>query len=283
MKNIFKFIIILFAVVSLGSLLSCDLFGNFRYGSNHISNLETEGLDSSESKVETEQKDSSDTEFIENQDNLIFQNVNYIAFGDSITFGLTPKVGSKLKNPYPELVAETLNFKSVANEGFCGGTICRNNLNYVCVTEMVLSSTKKADIISVMLGVNDYANNLPLGDINDKSVETVYGGLNLIAEHLITTQEDAFIFFMTPYKYKPDSGYCTDINEAGYTLEDVAIAVKQVAAKYDIAVLDMYNEGQFELEMYNANSDGIHPSQEFIREYTAPQIAEFIRQNYRGK
>ena len=58
---------------------------------------------------------------------------------------------------------------------------------------------------------------------------------------------------------------------------------KEWSETYNIPVLDMYNNGKYELEMYYPSSDGIHPSQEFIKNYTAPQIAEFIRQNYRGK
>ena len=61
---------------------------------------------------------------------------------------------------------------------------------------------------------------------------------------------------------------------------DVATVVQEVASRYEIPVLDMYNNGKYELEMYDGNSDGVHPSQEFIREYTAPQIVQFIEENY---
>ena len=214
-------------------------------------------------------------------DDSSFEGLTYLAYGDSITFGLTPISGATMLDPYPQLVSGMLGFNSVYNEGYCGGTLAGNNIGYVCVSDRIISDSKDADIISVMLGVNDYANSLPLGSIDDKTNDTVYGGLNLIADFLTSSYENAFIFFMTPYKFKPSTGLCTHKNMAGYTLEDVANAVKQVAADYNIPVLDMYNKGHFEIEMYNSNSDGVHPSQEFIREYTAPQIAEFIRQNYK--
>jgi lysophospholipase L1-like esterase len=78
---------------------------------------------------------------------------------------------------------------------------------------------------------------------------------------------------MTPYQ--------TTIRKSNqYSLSDVAKAVKKVAALYDIPVLDMYSLGNYALEMNQDDSDGVHPSQEFIAEYTAPQIAEFLRRNY---
>ena len=208
--------------------------------------------------------------------------LNYAAFGDSITFGAdwsknSANDGSQMSNPYPQLVGDNLGLASVQNFGVGSSTYCSNDYpNLTCSTDIILAYMGDADIISVMLGVNDWGYSLPLGSISDSDTSTVYGSLNLIATHLTTNHKDAFVFFMTPYK--------TALTiDTAYPLSDLANAVKEVAAMYDIPVLDMYSVGRFELEMYDANSDGVHPSQEFFEEYTAPQIAEFIRQNYRGK
>lgn len=213
-----------------------------------------------------------------------FSKMSYVAFGDSITYGADYSLSySQMADPYPELVSDALGLASFTNKAVSGATFCTNTLNRVCMTDRVLSYTDKADIISVMLGVNDFATSLPLGKFGDTTSATIYGSLYLMAEHLTTTQEDAFIFFMTPYKCKVGTKTYKDKNDAGYVLCDVVTAIKTVASEYNIPVLDMFNEGQYELEMYNHGSDGIHPSQEFIREYTAPQIEVFIRQNYKKK
>lgn len=86
---------------------------------------------------------------------------------------------------------------------------------------------------------------------------------------------------MTPYREYWRGVHCLSQNSQGYNLEDVANAVKQVANKYSIPVLDLFNEGQFESEMNANGSDGLHPSREFITNYTAPQIARFIKDNYK--
>lgn len=213
-----------------------------------------------------------------------FSEMTFVAFGDSITFGADRLLGyAAMDFPYPALVAESLGFAAYSNLGVNGATFCSNKLDRLCMTDSILAYTQKADIISIMLGVNDFIASLPLGDEGDKTTATIYGSLNLIAEHLTTVHKDSFVFFMTPYKCIDGSLSYEDKNKSGYTLEDVVIAIQTVALKYNIPVLDMFHDGQFELEMYHDASDGLHPSQEFIREYTAPQIVEFIRQNYTGK
>ncbi len=244
-----------------------------------------ENPDSIPSEDENPPVDDTPTEDITPTPEVIdFSKMSYVAFGDSITFGADYTLNySQMAEPYPELVSQALGLSSYTNKAVSGATFCTNTLNRVCMTDRVLAHTEKANIISVMLGVNDYSASLPLGKMGDTTSATVYGSLYLIAEHLTTTQEDAFIFFMTPYKCKIGTKTYKDKNNAGYVLEDVANAIKEVGAKYNIPVLDLFNEGQYELEMYNYGSDGIHPSQEFIKEYTAPQIEAFIRQNYSNK
>ena len=291
MKHLFKYIIVALAIVLLISLVLSFNPLNFFKGvfQDSITESESNSTISDSSNIpesdSIENVDSSEeSESVDAPNNEMFEGLTYVAFGDSITYGADyTRNYSQMDFPYPTLVAESLELSSVSNKAISGATLCTNDMNLVCMTNNILAYTEQADIISVMLGVNDYNRSLPLGDIDDKTKDTVYGSLNLIAEHLTTTQEDAFIFFMTPYKCKVGSRTYKDKNDAGYVLEDVSNAVKEVANKYNIPVLDMFNEGQYELEMYNYGSDAIHPSQEFIREYTAPQIAEFIRQNYRGK
>lgn len=211
-------------------------------------------------------------------EDIDFSDKTYLSYGDSITYGANPfKYYSQIENPYPKLVSDLLGFKTYYNPAISGATLCTNNKNLYCMTDVILSTTVQYDIVSVLLGFNDYNNNLPLGSIDDNNGSTIYGSLNLIAKHFELYYENSFIFFMTPYK----SRTWDKVNNVGYNLGDVSQAVKNVAQKYDIPVLDMFNLGSFEVEMFNANSDGVHPSQDFFENYTAPQIAQFIKDNYK--
>lgn len=213
--------------------------------------------------------------------NVDFSNLTYIAYGDSITCGADYTRGyAAMDDPYPELVSNILGLKSHSNLAISGSTLCSNNLNLVCMTDRIVANTTTANIVSVLMGVNDFNRSLPLGNIEDTTNSTVYGSLYLIAEHFKAHYSNSFVFFMTPFKQFYGGKGSYTLNSQNYTLFDVATAIKEVANKYNFPVLDLFEYGQYELEMYNANSDGLHPSQDFFRTYTAPQIAQFIKDNY---
>ena len=204
-----------------------------------------------------------------------FAELTYVTFGDSITYGVDGVDWGLMEDPYPELVSRALGFKTFNNLAVSGATYCENNLNRTNMTKRILSFTGEADIISLMLGVNDCYVGLPLGTPESRDNTTIYGSLFLISEYLTSNYEDAFIFYMTPFPAK--RGYTA--NSAGYLLEDVADAIKYVAALYDIPVLDMYLYSEYEKVGIHLG-DGLHPSQSFMREYAAPKIEEFIKEHY---
>lgn len=276
MKSFIKyFFIFLLILLPLSSV--CVLFRD----TVNFQEVSTSELKDTESEFDSAESETAKP----SGDIVVFPKSTYITFGDSITYGADfTRQYSQMDYPYPTLVSNTLSLKSFNNYAISGSTIATDVDDLPSIYHQCLNASADADIVSVLGGVNDYNRSVELGTISDNSKTTFYGSLNSIVSLLLEKYPDAFIFLMTPYKedcYHQFS--CTESNSAGYNLEDYANAVKDVAELYNIPVLDMYNEGQYELEMYNPNSDGIHPSQEFIREYTAPQIAEFIRQNYRGK
>jgi len=206
-----------------------------------------------------------------------FSMLTYVAFGDSITYGIdgnyrTGDANYRMTNPYPKLVGQTLGIGTVNNLGISGASFCPHTQR-ANMTQRILGFTGEADIISLLLGVNDFTSKHTLGDTTSRDNKTIYGSLYLISEYLTTRYPDAFIFYMTPFQYKnPDNGT--------YTLEDVATAVKTVAAEYGIPVLDLYTYGMYENEMNVSPNDGVHPTQMHHINYTAPLICDFIRKHY---
>ncbi len=236
-KNLFIFIF-----VFLFLLVGCSLV-NF----DNIAN---------EDKTSTENNPSI------NED-VDFSKLTYCAYGDSIT-----QMG------YPKIIGTNLNLFHVDNKGIGGTKLCKSANN---ITDRVLSNFHNYDIISLMGGTNDYGSNFPLGTIDDKTSETIYGSLNIIAEHLTTNYPDSFIFFMTPLK-RVD---WEKENTSGYNLEAIANAVKDVCNKYDIACLDTFLLSDFNYESEEHTSDGLHPNTYFRDNHLAPQISNFIKNNYK--
>ena len=205
------------------------------------------------------------------------RDLTYVAFGDSITYGIDGhyRMGDpayRMPKPYPTLVEETLGLRSVRNMAVSGASFCPHP-DRANMTSSILGFGGEADIISLLLGVNDFSSALPLGEPTDRDNTTIYGCLHLISEHFTSLYPDAFVFYMTPFQY-------TKTHNGVYALEDVATAVKTVAAEYGIPVLDLYTCGGFEKEMAVSPSDGLHPSQQHHIDYTAPLIAEFIAKHY---
>ena len=210
-----------------------------------------------------------------------FSELTFVAFGDSITYGADLKIGGRVENPYPTVVSELLGLKAYENKGVSGATYTTNNLGLTCMSNIITSYTSNADIIGVLGGVNDYNRSLPLGDFDDNNTSTVYGSLHVTMKYLKDNYSDSFIFYMTPYKEHFSGILWSDTNSSGYTLEDVSNAIKEVASVYEIPVLDLFETGNFESIMDNSDCDGIHPNQEFITNTMAPQIANFIKDNYK--
>ena len=203
-----------------------------------------------------------------------FTEMTYIAFGDSITWGEDGETHEQMKKPYPILVAEALKLKNVENYGKRGATVTFVTTNKV-VMELVQEAPSKANIVSVMIGVNDFAGSQQLGELGDTSYGTIYGSLNNLVTQLKEKYKNAYIFFMTPLKqYKSP-----ETNSAGYQLSDVANAVKAVCTSRQIPVLDLYELGEYSLQT-DPKSDGLHPTQSFIASYIAPKITQFIQENY---
>lgn len=196
--------------------------------------------------------------------------------GDSITYGndgFSPK-NEKVGFPYPVLVEQELNLRLSYNYGLGGSTVAEGENSFFAMSTRYVYM-QKGDVVSVLGGVNDFGRNIPLGKISDTSKETFYGALNALAEGLKNSYPDALIFFITPYKC---SGI-PSVNKNGNTLKEFAEAVKQICELHNLPCLDFYETGGFENEMNKPESDRIHPSQSFYKNNTAPQIAEFIREN----
>ena len=215
------------------------------------------------------------------EEKIDFSNYTYMVFGDSITYGAEYSNGyNQMKIPYDVGVKNILNLKSTINKGISGATYTSNNYGLVSMSDVIISTSEKADIISVMGGVNDFNRNLPLGDSDDRDITTIYGALHTTMGFLKENYPNAYIFYITPYKEDYSGMLWSRDNNQGYNLEDVSNAIKEVASIYQIDVLDLFTFGGFETVMNNPDCDGIHPNQDFILEKTAPQIAAFIENNF---
>ena len=277
--KILKIVLCLFLCLSIIGLLSVLFRGN---DNDSLPPEETTSYDQTDCESNTE----GETKFPEYTfDDQMFANSKFLVFGDSIAAGSGLE---SRKHSFPNRAGTLLNVEYVSNNAVGGSTLALdpNNEKRRCIANDVVDFASKSsvayDIIIIAGGVNDKSNNLPIGDIDDFTTETVYGSLNIIVQTVQDKWPDAFFFLATPLKCRSYN----NVNNAGYVLSDVADAIKAIGEKYDVPVLDLYSTSGFETAsngMNHPDCDGCHPLQGFIDEYLAPQVASFISENYKDQ
>ena len=199
--------------------------------------------------------------------------LNMSCLGDSLT------MGQGIETPYSTFIEEELGLKEVYNYGIGWSTIA-NSGTCTCHPQNFAGghnpfvyrymAMNQAEIIAVCGGANDHGVNVPLGTIDDVKGNTFYGALNNLITGLQESNPGAYIFFMTPFNYDT-------VNDNGIHIYEYAEAIKKVCEKHEIDCFDCYAE--IPINVGTDTIDGVHPTQEFVQNTWAPQIAQFIRDN----
>lgn len=125
----------------------------------------------------------------------------------------------------------------------------------------------KVNYASIFFGTNDYSLSLPIGTDGDIEGTTFKGALNKIIKNISESQPHVKLVFITPMyrdRFKtPGDGNNSDqyTNEAGVKLQDYVDAIKTIAIKHHIPVIDLMNDSG--INKYNQSyylSDGLHPN-----------------------
>ena len=196
-----------------------------------------------------------------------FNGKKAVFLGDSITAGYSLPSTAK---PFPAIVSSDLDMTFV-NYGIGGSEIAQNPLgdntyNPMCIRYANMDND--ADLIVVAGGTNDWAHDhTPLGTMGDTSVDTFYGAMDTLCKGLLATYVGKTIVFMTPIKRwsnKTAGQEYYSANSQGFTLGDIADAIKEVCAFYGIPVIDMFTECSINPlidDIYtNLIPDGSHPN-----------------------
>lgn len=211
------------------------------------------------------------------EETVDFTTLSMACLGDSIT----NQWATSYESNYPYFLKNELGLKECYNYGRAGApvAVCEKWSTYESISLYYQRIKENVDIISVMGGVNDMGFNIPIGTISDNTYDTFYGALNYMYSGMKRMFPDAWIFFMSNYKtYHGETK-----NKLGFTREDYANAVVEFCRVNNIPCLDMFHLGAITYE--NAKNetittDGVHPTVSFYETSTAPQIAQFIRENY---
>ena len=222
--------------------------------------------------------DNASGDNIQIEQEIDWSNVTISCLGDSITYGQT------IGKAYPSVLQDILGTKTCLNYGI-GWSTCAvvndctchsgvtNAHNAMCARYSQIA--KSSDIIAVMCGVNDQGL-APLGNIEDTGSNTFYGSMNILCSGLKSKYSNSYIFFMTSFAYDN----CNDLGAMGVVRKEYYhTAVKQVCEKYDIDVFDTF--AKIDFSTTRDTTDNVHPNQNFVTNVWTPQIAQFIKDNYK--
>lgn len=158
--------------------------------------------------------------------NFSFEGKTASFYGDSLT-----ERNSHYTKGYHSWLQELLGLSTFNNYGHSGHTTqdCYSNVNGI---------TDTADIIFVMIGVNDATRNVPLGQWGDKTLGTTYGNYYMLFSLLKNKYPTKPIIIITPHiqtKY-PTSGKTAAEKEQW--MYDIGEACRKTAVRFSLPLFD---------------------------------------------
>ncbi len=224
------------------------------------------------SYAETEQVNEKD-KYIISSNSINFSDMKIACLGDSITSGSNmDNLDNYQQYSYPSVLKNILNAKEVYNLGIGGSSYGRYwDKAFV---DRYKEIPQDVNIILVMGGTNDgfAASQKEMGSFAEKKPRTFYGDM-------------AKIVFATPL---PNVLHDYLRNQRDYLLPQSAFAqaIKELAAQYDIDVIDLYNSNV--LDTHDAQiissymPDGVHGNPAGYRvlaEHMASQLIQIMEKD----
>lgn len=210
----------------------------------------------------------------------------FLFLGDSLTEGV--RGTSSQEKRYVDVFARLTGAK-VQAYGVGGTRIAyqRKPTTYKPRHDLYFASRVKdmqeeADYVVVFGGSNDLAGgDAPLGEFGDSTLETFYGALHDLFTRLKEKYPTATILAVTPL-HRPEED--EPFNSVGCArpggMEAYANAIKQVAAAFDIVVVDAYRDWNINPKIAEQreayfSADNIHPNDNG-HQYIAERLLEFM-------
>lgn len=144
------------------------------------------------------------------------------------------------------------------------------------------------DIISLHVGVNDFANgSIPLGTINSTVGDGSYAGqLMYFIQTALSNNPSIKMYIITPPEANGAGvAYHGTNSPAGWTLNELSQLIGQICAKYSVQCIDLYALSNLNLQTIpTLLGDGLHPSYPVGTTYMGNIVAQsFLTNSQKGK
>ena len=213
-------------------------------------------------------------------DEAAYEGMTIACIGDSITYGVG---ATKDQTDYVKLLADQLGMDYI-RLGASGTTLCTDGSRTCNIGKLTESNLSGADVVTIAMGINDFCaageGYYELGDINSTDSSTIYGAVRMWCERIVELRKTDSLsnnqfYFVTPLITSWNNSVTSakdwdqsKVNIHGYTLRDLCNAIIEVAALYDVAVIDLnLISGLYYVDAEDNNvdvfgGDGVHPGDE---------------------
>lgn len=214
------------------------------------------------------------------------KNLKWGAIGDSLTDANTLKEQTEKEN-YVDYVSESLGLR-VDNLGV-GGTGYWNgkniNRNFPKRTENL---SNDYDIITIFGSFNDNfeTTNYTLGNVSDKTEETLFGCMNKTLENIYKNNPNVIVGIILP---TPWGGWNLRHPSRLEKCKEYINALIEFANYNSLPILDLFHESNLRPwdsefnSKYFLNADTVHPLSEAHKKFISPKIEDFIVKLIGGK
>ena len=181
--------------------------------------------------------------------------------GDSITQGVGVTCEA---NTFHQLIGVEQKLGWAHNFGISATRIARQEGNSdwhpadldFCLRSAVIPND--LDAVVIFGGTNDYGHGeATFGEKDSFDVYTFYGALNTLFTHFKEKAPNTKVIFMTPLHRLNENNPSFP---EGKVLKDYVDAIKEIAANYDVHIIDLFDELDLDPADTELVPDGLHPS-----------------------
>ena len=165
-------------------------------------------------------------------------------FGDSTTWGDNGTGAGGPGISWTSHLGALLDGATVENFGVKGSRLAIKADRDDSFLERLGGIDADADVYVLFGGVNDFSRNVPLGQMGSTDTHEFYGALDYLVRGITARSPEARIVVMTPCKTSgivaKDIPGSFEENHLGLTQAPYVAAVREVADRYSLPVIDLY-------------------------------------------
>ena len=165
-------------------------------------------------------------------------------FGDSTTWGDNGTGAGGPGISWTSHLGALLDGATVENFGVKGSRLAIKADRDDSFVERLDGIDADADVYVLFGGVNDFSRNVPLGQMGSTDTHEFYGALDYLVRGITARSPEARLVVMTPCKTSgivaKDIPGSFEENHLGLTQAPYVAAVREVADRYSLPVIDLY-------------------------------------------